>query len=99
MTPVKKKIAAAMSLADIDRRFNPNVVIPAKIEEALKNLGEAGMLAVDFSKFAGVNVLQLSLFADQFEDYLVIIRDNGKPKTIWCGTKGFAAKARERLNK
>lgn len=94
-----KKIATAMSLADLDKRFNPNVIIPTKIKAALDKLGDAAMVSTDFSKFADVSILQLAQFAEEFEDYQIIVKDGGRSKTIWCGTKTFATKARERLNK
>jgi hypothetical protein len=86
-----------MTLEDLDNKFNPNVIVPKRINEALVKLGDNAMTVEDFRKFSNVSTTQLALFSSQFEDYQVTVRDNGKPKTLWCGTKAFAKKARERI--
>lgn len=96
MTPKKTN---TLSLDDLDTRYNPNVIIPAKIKAALEKLGDSAMLADDFRKLAEVGIAQLAQYATQFEDFQIVVRDNAKPKTLWCGTAKFAAKAKERLNK
>ena len=97
MTTPAKKISNALSLSDLDNQYNPNVIIPAKIKAALAKLGDNAMTSVNFQKEAGVTTLQLSQFAEQFESFQVVVRDNGKPKTLWCGSEAFAKKVRERL--
>lgn len=93
----KKKLASALSLDDLDKQYNVNVIVPARIKVALAKLGDSAMTALNFQKEANVTTLHLSQFADQFEDHLVTVRDSGRPKVLWCGTTAFAAKVRERL--
>lgn len=93
----QKKSTPGMSLDDLDNKFNPNVIIPRRINEALVKLGENAMTSEDFRKFANVSTTNLAMFSAQFEEYQVTVRDSGKPKTLWCGTKAFAKKARERI--
>jgi CRISPR/Cas system CSM-associated protein Csm2 small subunit len=95
-TPAKKG-SSAMNLTDLDNKFNPAVIIPKRIEAALKKLGDNAMTALDFARAANITTNQLAEFGDEFEDYQIGVRDNGKIKKVWCGTKEFAAKARERL--
>jgi hypothetical protein len=97
MATPTKKIASALSLSDLDNQYNPNVIVPAKIRAALAKLGDNAMTSVNFQKEAGVTTLQLSQFSEQFESFQVVVRDNGKPKTLWCGTESFAKKVKERL--
>lgn len=95
--PIAKKSSPGMSLEDLDNKFNPNVIVPKRINEALVKLGDNAMTVEDFRKFSNVSTTQLALFSSQFEDYQVTVRNGGKPKTLWCGTKAFAKKARERI--
>lgn len=95
--PVSKKSSNTMSLNDLDDKFNPNVIVPKRIEKALKVLGANAMTALDFSKAAGITTTQLAQFSEQFEEYQISVRDNGKLKNVWCGTKEFAQAARDRL--
>jgi len=97
MTTPSKKPSAAMDLSDLDKKFNPNVIIPAKIKAALAKLGEGAMTSLDFQRESGVTTMQLSQFADQFESFIVTVRDSGRPKVLWCGTEAFAKKVKERL--
>jgi hypothetical protein len=92
-----KKLASSLSLDDLDKQYNPNVIVPARIRAALDKLGDSAMTALNFQREANVTTLHLSQFADQFEDHLVTVRDSGRPKVLWCGTAAFAAKVRERL--
>lgn len=97
MTTPAKKISNSLSLSDLDNQYNPNVIVPAKIKAALAKLGDNAMTSINFQKEAGVTTLQLSQFAEQFESFQVVVRDNGKPKTLWCGSEAFAKKVKERL--
>lgn len=97
MSNSAKKSSTVLSLADLDAKFNPNVIIPAKIKAALTKLGDNAMLSFDFTKLAEISLLQLSQFSEEFEDFQLHIKENGKSRTLWCGTKAFAQKAKERL--
>jgi hypothetical protein len=97
MATPTKKLSSALSLSDLDNQYNPNVIVPAKIKAALAKLGDNAMTSINFQKEAGVTTLQLSQFSEQFESFQVVVRDNGKPKTLWCGSESFAKKVKERL--
>lgn len=97
MTALKKVSKNTLSLEDLDKQYNPNVIIPARIKAALTKLGDSAMTSLNFSYEANITTNQLAQFADQFEDFQVTVRDNGKARTLWCGTAAFARKVRERL--
>jgi hypothetical protein len=93
----KTKAATALSLDDLDNQYNPNVIVPARIRTGLAKLGDHAMTAMNFQHEANVTTVQLAQFSEMFEKFQVIVRDSGKPKTLWCGTEAFARKVRERL--
>lgn len=93
----KAKKTSAMSLEDLDKQYNPNVIIPARIRAGLAKLGDHAMTAMNFQYEANVTTVQLAQFSEMFEKFQVVVRDGGKAKTLWCGTESFARKVRERL--
>ncbi len=93
----KRASSGALSLEDLDKQYNPNVIIPARIRAGLEKLGDHAMTAMNFQREANVTTVQLAQFSELFEKHQVIVRDGGKPKTLWCGTEAFARKVRERL--
>ena len=95
--PTKIKTSAGLSLDDLDKQYNPNVIIPTRIRAGLAKLGDHAMTPMNFQHEANVTTVQLSQFSEMFEKHQVVIRDGGKPKTLWCGTEAFARKVRERL--
>ena len=95
--PKKGKRTTVLSLDDVDNQYNPNVIIPARIRAALAKLGDHAMTSMNFQAEANVTPVHLSQFADMFEKHTVVVRNSGKPKTLWCGTEAFARKVRERL--
>ncbi len=95
--PSVKKLSTALSLEDLDKQYNPAVIIPSRIREALARLGDGAMKSADFAREAGVTPLQLAQFSDLFKDFTLTVREDGKSKTIWCGTVAFADKAKVRL--
>lgn len=91
-----KKIG--LTLAELNARYNPNVIIPAKIREALKSLGDNALPSEEFRKLANISTTQLSQFADQFSEHHIPVRDAGRTRLLWAGTAAFAARAIEELN-
>lgn len=97
MSTRKKVASSVLTLDDLDKQYNPNVIIPARIAAALTKLGDAAMTAMNFQKAANVTTTQLQQFSEQFERHIVVVRHDGRPRTLWCGTPAFANKVRERL--
>lgn len=104
VTAKPKKAPTTKSLADFRAIHDSAVVVPAKIEAAL-----AAMLAEseeqwdyeqDFMRRAGVSSTQISMFRDNYADYIVEARPIGSGKSakrVWFASKKVAAKARETL--
>lgn len=93
----KKSSSGALSLEDLDKQYNPNVIIPARIRAGLAKLGDHAMTAMNFQREANVTTVQLAQYSEEFEAFQVVVREGGKSKTLWCGTEAFARKVRERL--
>jgi hypothetical protein len=93
----KPKPSAALSMEDLDKQYNINVIVPARIRAALEKLGDHAMTSVNFQREANVTPIQLAQFAEHFEKFQVIVRENGKSKILWCGSELFARKVKERL--
>lgn len=87
-----------LGLAELNAKYNPSVIIPAKIRAALKTLGEKALPSEEFRKLVGLSNLQLSQFAGAFENYQIVVKDSGRPRVLWAGTLKFAEKAREALS-
>jgi hypothetical protein len=92
-----KPATAALSMEDLDKQYNMNVIVPTRIRAALEKLGDNAMTALNFQRAANVTTMQLIQFGEEFEAHQVVVREHGKPKTLWCGTEAFARKVRERL--
>ena len=91
------KKVKTLTLDELDSQFNPVTKIPGKIRDALKKLGDHAMTASNFAKEARVPNSQLVNYVEEFADHVVTVRENGRDRTLWCGSKSFAEKVRERL--
>ena len=89
----------AKSLADFRATHDKSFVIPNKIKAALAKLGDGGWeYATEFAKLAEISVNDLSRFATEFGDFVVVAKSNGREYRIWAGSKALAAKMREMAN-
>ena len=93
----KKSTPKKMSIAEINARYNPNVLIPAKIQAGLKKLGNAAMNEYEFRGLAEVNAPSLARHREDFAEHLVEVRERGDTRYLWCGTTEFAIKVRKAL--
>ncbi len=94
-TPPKPKVG--MSMAELNAKYNPAVIIPTKIREALKKLGNAAVEEQDFRALVGTNSSMISAYRDEFIDHVIPVRRGGATKYIWAGTTEFAQEARDAL--
>jgi len=91
--PPKKDFAAFRS------EFDKNVIVPRRIEEALKGLKkeqgtEAWCYEVELLKRAGISTTDLVAFREQFSDHVVEVGSRNS-KRVWFVDKDIAAQARE----
>lgn len=91
----KPRIQGAMSKEQVNARYNPSVLIPNKIRDGLKALGEAACTPNDFARLCGISAQQLASYEAEFSSYTATVPDNGRRKTLWCGTTAFAAAIRD----
>lgn len=85
---------AGKSLQDFRASYDPEYIVPRKIEAALAALGESWETETEFARRADVGTTNLSRFRAQYEDYTVQIGGRNS-KFVWAGTKEFAARLRE----
>lgn len=72
-----------------------SVMIPKKIREGLKQLGDSWEYEAEFLKRCKLPLNGISAYRDQFKDHVVEVAADRK--RIWAGTVKFATKLRERV--
>jgi hypothetical protein len=88
------------TLADFKATHDPDIRIPAKIQEGLKSLlaegRESAEYELEFCKRAGINTSQIGKYRDQFAKHIITVRleRSGSPKNVWFADPAVAAKAR-----
>lgn len=88
-----RRPTAGKSLADFRATHDKAFIIPARIKEGLKQLGDGWEYETGFAKMAGVSLLDLGHFRDQFSEFVVVVDRGGK--RAWAGTPSVAARMRE----
>lgn len=87
------------TLADFKGSFDPDVVIPRKIKDALaamlKDGPEHWEFEVDLIKRTGISVVQFARYREQFVAHVVEVQEaNRAPRRVWFADPKVAAKAR-----
>lgn len=86
--------ASVKTLADFRSKYDKNVIIPQRIREGLKKLGAGGWeYESQFTKLAGVGIVDLGNFRDQFADFIVSIERG--TRRVWAGSKRLARELQE----
>lgn len=86
-TKVGKSVAAFRSAHD------KSFIVPNKISEALKKLGDGWEYEADFIRLAGISQGEMGAYRESFVDHVVTV--GGKnPRKVWAGTKVLAEKLR-----
>lgn len=94
--PAKPQAAnIGRTLTDFRATHDKAYIVPTKITEALAKLGDSWLYEAEFIKACGLTPPDVSAFRDQFADYTVEVRQDGRRRTVWAGTKAFANKLRE----
>lgn len=85
--------------AEFLKTYDKSTIVPAKIREALDKLGKSWLSDLDFMRMAGVSPTDMTHFCDEFEEYVVVVTENGrKGRRIWFGDKTLAAEMRGKLS-
>ena len=84
------------SLADFRATYDKDFIIPQRIRAGIKALGAGWEYEVAFAKLAGVSMNDLGNYREQFADYVVTLKRDGK--RAWAGTAGMAKAMREMVS-
>lgn len=95
----RPRIQGAMTKEQVHNLYNPAIIIPNKIRGGLKELGEAACTPNDFARLCGISSMQLAMYENLFEEFTAIVVDNGRRKTLWCGTPKLAAEIRNDIGR
>ncbi|OGT57540.1 MAG: hypothetical protein A3E01_08360 [Gammaproteobacteria bacterium RIFCSPHIGHO2_12_FULL_63_22] len=80
------------SLSEFRETHDKSFIVPKKIREALKALGNGWDYEQSFAKLAGIGLGDLSAFRSMFDEHVVVVE---KSKRAWAGTKATAERMRE----
>jgi len=84
----------ARSLKDFRELYDKNLIIPRKIRDAIKRLGQNGWAyEIEFVKDAEISQADMGNFREKFSDYVVVL----KSKRVWAGSPRLAQTLRSML--
>jgi hypothetical protein len=89
------KASTARTLTEFKKTFDKDTIIPAKVKEALKELGSGWLYESEFVKAADVSYADLGNYRDLFSDHVVTLKREGK--RAWAGTAALAKQMREMI--
>lgn len=92
-----RKLTTTMTKEQVNAKYNLNVVIPAKIRTALDQVGAAAIKPKDLADLADVSTAQLAAYEEEFGEFLVAVKEDGRSKVLWTGDAQFAQELRESL--
>ena len=96
MTQAKAQPAkVGKSLAEFRSKHDKDYIVPKKIADALKMLGNGWENEVDFIRLAQLSTTDLAMYRDQFAEHWVVVDRSGK--RVWAGTKTLAEEMRGML--
>ena len=94
--PLSPDKPAGRSLADFRAAHDKAFIVPGKIREALKTLGQNGWeYETQFAHLAGVSLADMGNFRDAFSAHIVEVKRDGK--RAWAGTPALAERMRGML--
>jgi molybdenum-dependent DNA-binding transcriptional regulator ModE len=95
LRPAQPERKGGRSLAEFRSTYDKATIIPAKIKEALKALGNGWEYEADFARIAKVSTLDLGRFRDQYAAHVVTIGKDSR--RAWAGTEKLAQEMRDML--
>ncbi len=90
---VKGKQKLGRPLTEFRATFDKDFIVPKRIREGLKELGNGWEYEAEFIRHIGVRAIDLAAYRDQFADHIVTIRVESK--RAWAGTVAAAKQMRE----
>ena len=92
---LKPKPGSGKSLDEFRATHDRSFIVPSRIDDALKALGDGWEYEMAFAKLAGVSLAELGSYREKYTDYVVVVRRDGK--RAWTGSKATANKMREMI--
>jgi hypothetical protein len=87
------------SLADFKTAHDKSYIVPTKIKAAIEKLGTDGWeYEQEFAKLSGVSSNDLAKYREMFSEQIVLIKQDGRERRAWAGSKSLANKMREMVN-
>ena len=90
-----KQAAASRSLEEFRKTYDKDLIVPAKIREAIKALGDGWVYEQEFTRLANVSYNDLSIYRELFADHIVVIKKDSRK--VWAGTPELAEEMRRML--
>ena len=100
MSDAKKAAKAdktGRSLQEFRAEHDKSFIVPKKITDALKKLGNGWEYEVQFMRIAGLSVTDLAAYRDQFAEHVVMVGGRN-PKRVWAGTVDLARQLRDMVS-
>ena len=82
------------TLKEFKETYDKATIVPQRIRNGLKMLGQGWEYEVLFAKMAGVSLADLSAFRDQFADHVITLKES---RRAWAGSAAVAKAMREML--
>lgn len=84
------------TLADFRSEHDKSFIVPQRIRDALKKLGNGWEYEVGFMRLASLSTTDLAAYRDEFSDHIVMVGGRNT-KRVWVGTKELAAQMRQMI--
>lgn len=88
-----KSEKSGRSIAEFRSAHDKDFIVPKKIRDVLKQLGNSWVYEGEFLKISGLSTTDLANYREEFLDDHTVMVD--RTKRVWCGTKSFTEKIRE----
>jgi hypothetical protein len=93
--PSTVAVKKGKTLADFRNTYDLSTIVPKKIKEGIKSLGNSGWeYEVEFARMANVRLIDVANFRELFVDYIVNLKDN---RRVWAGSVQTAKTMRAML--
>lgn len=93
-TPSPAPKAAGRSVLDFRAEHDKSFIVPQRIREGIKKLGEGWEYEVGFLRLSGLSTTDLAAYRDEFSEFTVMVGGRN-PKRVWAGSKELAAQLRQ----
>lgn len=93
LSEMKTPRKAGRPLSEFREVYDKDFIVPKRIKQGLKELGQGWEYEAEFIRQIGVRAIDLAAYRDMFADHIVNIRSESK--RAWAGTTATAKQMRE----